>query len=66
MTLTVKLQHLHLATGGRGLFITINGRQALNEGPRRVGRCVYCKGSCLGMTIYCDRRVFDERLQALR
>jgi hypothetical protein len=38
----VKLQHLPVACGDgsnrRQLFITINGRQALHEGPRKAGQ----------------------------
>lgn len=60
MPLVVKLQFIDTELYGRGLFITINGRQALHEGPRLVGRCVYCKGRCAGATPNCDRRVYDD------
>lgn len=43
------------------LFITINGRQALHEGPRRIGQCVYCGGPCQGVTTDCETRVWQER-----
>jgi hypothetical protein len=43
------------------LFITIDGRQALEEGPRRVGMCIYCAGPCQGVTVNCETRVWLER-----
>jgi hypothetical protein len=43
------------------LFVTINGRQALHEGPRRIGQCVYCGGPCDGVTTDCETRVWQER-----
>lgn len=45
----------------RALFVTINGRQALKEGPRRIGHCVYCKGPCHGVNIDCETRVWLEK-----
>lgn len=42
------------------LSITINGRQALHEGPRIVGHCAYCGGPCKGFTTECEARVFEE------
>lgn len=47
----------------KGLFVTIDGRQALHEGPRRVGQCVYCAGPCNALTTSCDVRVYSERRQ---
>jgi hypothetical protein len=41
-------------------FITIGGRQAMHEGPRRIGHCVYCKGQCRGVTVHCESRVYEE------
>jgi hypothetical protein len=43
------------------LLVTINGRQALHEGPRRIGHCVYCAGPCEGRTTECETRVYEER-----
>ena len=51
-------------SGSNALFITINGRQATAEGPRRVGNCVYCKGRCRGATVHCEVRVFEEAERA--
>lgn len=45
------------------LFVTIDGRQALKEGPRRVGQCVYCGGPCEGVTTMCEERVWKESRQ---
>lgn len=44
----------------RKLFITIDGRQALHEGPRAVGYCNLCKSQCLGASVDCEARVFGE------
>lgn len=33
----------------------------LEEGPRRVGECVYCAGPCHGATGMCEWRVFADR-----
>jgi hypothetical protein len=41
-------------------LVVINGRQALEEGPRRIGECVYCKGPCQGVTVNCETRVYQE------
>ncbi len=43
-----------------GIAIAIDGRQALKEGPRRVGQCVYCGGPCEGVTTLCEERVFRQ------
>lgn len=48
----------------RELNVTIDGRQALHEGPRRVGHCVYCKGHCIGAHLHCDSRVYKEARRA--
>jgi hypothetical protein len=31
-----------------------------DEGPRRVGECVYCAGPCEGVTTMCESRVFED------
>lgn len=51
-------------SGSNAPFITINGRQAAHEGPRRVGYCVYCKSQCRGLTANCDLRIYDEAKRA--
>lgn len=48
------------------LFITINGRQALKEGPRRRGHCIYCAGPCTMSTTQCSVRVFHESWERKR
>ena len=58
---TVKLQFIQFGRDAQqGLFITIDGRQAINEGPRRIGHCYRCKGRCRGVTWECDTRVYEE------
>ena len=58
--LEVKLKRIGDATGNAKLYVTIDGRQALAEGPRRIGHCCYCKRQCIGVTVYCDPRVYAE------
>lgn len=48
------------SASNRFLAITIDGRQALEEGPRKVGHCNRCKGRCRGVTSECDARVYEE------
>lgn len=65
-TVTLKVYGCMMPSGAYGetLLVTINGRQALHEGPRRPGYCVYCKGQCRGFTPHCDCRVYDEAKRA--
>jgi hypothetical protein len=56
----VQLRFVGTEKHGELLAITIDGRQALLEGPRRVGHCVYCAGQCIGATTHCEVRVFSE------
>lgn len=58
--LKVELREMGIA-GGKLLVATINGRQALHEGPRRAGHCVYCAGPCDGKTTECEDHVYRER-----
>lgn len=60
--LKVELRNIPCDVAPRGaLFVTINGRQALHEGPRCIGQCVYCAGPCNGVTTSCEERVWRER-----
>lgn len=42
--------------------VQLNGRQALQEGPRRIGHCVHCAGPCAGATTQCEGRVFSDAM----
>ncbi len=52
--------------GNRELMVSIDGRQALKEGPRKVGYCCYCKCLCRGETTNCAPRVWAESLALTR
>jgi hypothetical protein len=56
----VTLRFIGTEHHGLGLFIMIDGRQALHEGPRRAGFCCHCGIQCMGATPSCDMRVFKE------
>lgn len=33
---------------------------APDEGPRRVGYCIHCRGLCHGVTAACELRVWED------
>jgi hypothetical protein len=62
--LKVELRFIGYGDGRQSvLCVIINSRQALKEGPRRIGQCVYCAGPCRGATANCETRVFDESIK---
>lgn len=46
--------------GTGGWFFSLNGLASIEEGPRRIGHCVYCAGPCQGLTTDCSSRVWTD------
>jgi hypothetical protein len=45
-------------------WVALLDRQAtFDEGPRRVGECVYCAGPCENALLGCAQRVYQDRLR---